>query len=151
MCRSKVKYCKRRIIFQMPRLELMITKDILKHSGKLTMYWSVKRNQNLILIYSTEIRGRCTTRQKKNRHSYQSVRLRKAYWNYLKEYPNNDQIEDYFFTCDFIDRAHRIYNKQRCTSEDFETYKELLSENRHIATPLDLFRFCIIRKKKSIN
>ena len=82
---------------------------------------------------------------------YQSVRLRRAYWNYLKEYPNNDQIEDYFFTCDFIDRAHRIYNKQRCTSEDFETYKELLYENRHIANPLDLFRFCIIRKKKSIN
>jgi len=82
---------------------------------------------------------------------YQSVRLRKAYWNYLKEYPNNNQIEDYFFTCDFIDRAHRIYNKQRCTSEDFETYRELLSENRHIANPLDLFRFCIIRKKKSIN
>lgn len=82
---------------------------------------------------------------------YQSVRLRKAYWNYLKEYPNNDQIEDYFFTCNFIDRAHRIYNKQRCTSEDFETYKKLLSENRHIANPIDLYRLCIIRKKKSIN
>ena len=82
---------------------------------------------------------------------YQSVRLRKAYWNYLKEYPNNNQIEDYFFTCNFIDRAHRIYNKKTCTLKDFETYKELLSENRHIANPLDLFRFCIIRKKKSIN
>jgi hypothetical protein len=80
---------------------------------------------------------------------YQSVRLRKAYWSYLKEYPNNDQIEDYFISCDFIDRAHRIYNKQKLASEDFETYKELLYENRHIANPLDLFRFCIIRKKKA--
>lgn len=82
---------------------------------------------------------------------YQSVRLRKAYWNYLKEYPNNDQIEDYFFTCEFIEKIHRIYNKKRCTSEDLEKYKETLSENRHIANPLDLYRLCIIRNKPSIN
>ena len=88
---------------------------------------------------------------KKESTLYRSARLRKAYWNFLKEYPNNDQIEDYFSTCAFIDRVHRIYNKQRCTSEDLETYKELLSENRHIANPLDLFRLCIIRKKKITN
>ena len=80
---------------------------------------------------------------------YQSARLRKAYWKYLKEYPNNDQIEDYFSTCEFIDKVHRIYNKKRCTSEDFETYKKILSENRGIANPLDLYRFCIVRKKAS--
>jgi hypothetical protein len=80
---------------------------------------------------------------------YQSARLRKAYWKYLKEYPNNDQIEDYFSTCEFIDKIHRVYNKKRCTSEDFETYKEILSENHDIANPLDLYRFCIIRKKKA--
>ena len=78
---------------------------------------------------------------------YESARLRKAYWNYLKEYPNNDEIEDYFFTCEFIDKIHRIYNKKRCTSQDVETYKEILSESLHIANPLDLFRLCIIRKK----
>ncbi len=82
---------------------------------------------------------------------YQSVRLRKAYWNYLKEYPNNDQIEDYFFTCEFIDKIHRIYNKKRCTSEDLDKYIEILSENRHIANPLDLYRLCIIRNKASVN
>jgi len=82
---------------------------------------------------------------------YQSARLRKAYWNYLKKYPNNDEIEDYFFTCEFIDKAHRIYSKKRCTSADFEKYKEILLESLHIANPLDLFRLCIIRKKVSIN
>jgi len=80
---------------------------------------------------------------------YQSARLRKAYWKYLKGYPNNDQIEDYFSTCSFIDGIHRIYNKKRCTSKDFETYKELLSENHDIANPLDLYRFCIVRKKQT--
>lgn len=78
---------------------------------------------------------------------YQSARLRKAYWKYLKEYPNNDEIEDYFSTCGFIDKVHGIYNKKRCTSQDFETYKEILSENLDIANPLDLYRLCIIRKK----
>lgn len=82
---------------------------------------------------------------------YQSARLRKAYWNYLKEYPNNDEIEDYFFTCGFIDKVHRIYNKKKCTSEHFEKYKEILSESLHIANPLDLYRLCIIRKKARIN
>ena len=80
---------------------------------------------------------------------YQSARLRKAYWSYLKNYPNNHQIEDYFSTCEFIDKIHRIYNKKRCTSEDFETYKEILSENHHIANPLDLYRFCVVRKKQA--
>ena len=79
---------------------------------------------------------------------YQSARLRKAYWSYLKNYPNNDQIEDYFSTCEFIDKIHRIYNKKRCTSEDLEKYKEILSENHHIANPLDLYRFCVVRKKQ---
>lgn len=78
---------------------------------------------------------------------YQSARLRKAYWKYLKEYPNNDEIEDYFSTCGFIDKVHGIYNKKRCTSQDFETYKKILSENLDIANPLDLYRLCIIRKK----
>lgn len=80
---------------------------------------------------------------------YQSARLRKAYWSYLKNYPNNDQIEDYFSTCGFIDKIHRIYNKKKCTSEDLEKYKEILSENHHIANPLDLYRFCVVRKKKA--
>jgi len=80
---------------------------------------------------------------------YQSARLRKAYWKYLKGYPNNDQIEDYFSTCEFIDKTHRIYNKKRCTLEDFETYKEILSENQDIANPLDLYRSCIVRKKQA--
>jgi len=82
---------------------------------------------------------------------YQSARLRKAYWSYLKNYPNNDQIEDYFSTCGFIDKIHRIYNKKKCTPEDFEKYKEILSENHHIANPLDLYRFCVVRKKTSLN
>lgn len=82
---------------------------------------------------------------------YQSVRLRKAYWNYLKAYPNNDQIEDYFFTCEFIEKIHRIYNKKRCTSGDIDQYIETLAENRHIANPLDLYRLCIIRNKASVN
>jgi len=80
---------------------------------------------------------------------YQSARLRKAYWSYLKNYPNNDQIEDYFSTCGFIDKIHRIYNKKKCTPEDFEKYKEILSENHHIANPLDLYRFCVVRKKQA--
>ncbi len=80
---------------------------------------------------------------------YQSARLRKAYWSYLKNYPNNDQIEDYFSTCEFVDKIHRIYNKKRCASEDFETYKEILSGNHHIANPLDLYRFCVVRKKQA--
>jgi len=79
---------------------------------------------------------------------YQSARLRKAYWSYLKNYPNNDQIEDYFSTCGFIDKIHRIYNKKKCTSEDLEKYKEILFENHHIANPLDLYRFCVVRKKQ---
>jgi hypothetical protein len=78
---------------------------------------------------------------------YQSARLRKAYWKYLKEYPNNDEIEDYFSTCGFIDKVHGMYNKKRCTSQDVETYKKILSENLDIANPLDLYRLCIIRKK----
>jgi hypothetical protein len=82
---------------------------------------------------------------------YESARLRKAYWKYLKKNPNNDQIEDYFSTCEFIDKIHRIYNKKKCTSEDFETYKEILSENQDIANPLDLYRFCIVRNKASKN
>lgn len=80
---------------------------------------------------------------------YQSARLRKAYWSYLKNYPNNDQIEDYFSTCGFIDKIHRIYNKKKCTSEDLEKYKEILFENHHIANPLDLYRFCVVRKKQA--
>jgi hypothetical protein len=80
---------------------------------------------------------------------YQSARLRKAYWSYLKNYPNNHQIEDYFSTCEFIDKIHRIYNKKRCTSKDFEKYEEILSENHHIANPLDLYRFCVVRTKQA--
>ena len=80
---------------------------------------------------------------------YQSARLRKAYWSYLKNYPNSHQIEDYFSTCEFIDKIHRIYNKKKCTSEDFEKYKDILSENHHIANPLDLYRFCVVRKKQA--
>lgn len=90
-------------------------------------------------------------RKERSSTFYQSARLRKAYWKYLKEYPNNNQIEDYFSTCEFIDKIHRIYNKKRCTTEDFETYKKILSENRGIANPLDLYRFCIVRKKTSVN
>ena len=82
---------------------------------------------------------------------YHSARLRKAYWNYLKEHPNNDEIEDYFSTCEFINKVHRIYNKKRCTAEDVEKYIEILSESLHIANPLDLYRLCIIRKKARIN
>jgi hypothetical protein len=106
-----------------------------------------KINSNLFnqdsreVYYKTEKKSTC----------YESARLRKAYWNYLKEYPNNDEIEDYFFTCEFIDKIHRIYNKKRCSSEDFEKYKEILSESLHIANPLDLYRLCIIRKKVRIN
>jgi hypothetical protein len=80
---------------------------------------------------------------------YQSARLRKAYWSYLKNFPDNDQIEDYFSTCGFIDKLHRIYNKKRCVSEDLEQYRQILSENHHIATPIDLYRFCIVRKKQA--
>ena len=90
-------------------------------------------------------------RAEKTSTLYQSARLRKAYWKYLKGCPNNDQIEDYFSTCEFIDKIHRIYNKKRCTLEDFETYKEILSENNDIANPIDLFRSCIVRKKASLN
>lgn len=79
---------------------------------------------------------------------YQSARLRKAYWSYLKNFPNNDQIDDYFSTCEFIDKIHRIFNKKRCISKDFEKYKEIISESRHIATPLDLYRFCVVRTKQ---
>lgn len=82
---------------------------------------------------------------------YQSARLRKAYWKYLRGCPNNDQIEDYFYTCEFIDKIHQIYNKKRCTSEDCKTYKEILSDNHDIANPLDLYRFCIVREKASTN
>ncbi|MGD9106952.1 MAG: hypothetical protein PVJ50_01555 [Desulfobacterales bacterium] len=78
---------------------------------------------------------------------YQSARLRKAYWKYLKEHPNNDEIEDYFFTCEFINKIHGIYNKKRCRSEHVDTYKKILSESLDIANPLDLYRLCIIRKK----
>jgi hypothetical protein len=78
---------------------------------------------------------------------YESARLRKAYWKYLKEHPNNDEIEDYFSTCEFIDKIHGIYNKKKCTSEHVETYKEILSERLDIANPLDLYRLCIIRKR----
>jgi hypothetical protein len=80
---------------------------------------------------------------------YQSARLRKAYWKYLKGYPNNDQIENYFSTCRFIDNIHRIYNKKKCTSEELETYSALLFENYDIANPLDLYRYCIVRKKQT--
>jgi hypothetical protein len=86
---------------------------------------------------------------KKQSAVYQSARLRKAYWAYLKGAPNNDQIKDYFSTCEYIDKVHRIYNKKTCTSDDCERYKEILSENCHVANPLDLFRLCIIRKKQS--
>ena len=78
---------------------------------------------------------------------YQSARLRKAYWNYLKKYPNNNEIEDYFSTCEFIDKIHGIYNKKKCTSEHVEIYMKILSERLYIANPLDLYRLCIIRKK----
>lgn len=90
-------------------------------------------------------------RKTKKSPFYESARLRKAYWNYLKGYPNNDEIEDYFFTCEFIDKIHRIYNKKRCTSKDVEKYREILSETLHIANPSDLYRFCIIRQKANIN
>ena len=88
-------------------------------------------------------------RAEKTSTIYKSSRLRKAYWSYLKNSPNNDQIEDYFSTCEFIDKIHRIYNKKRCASEDLEKYKEILSESHHIATPLDLYRFCVVRKKQA--
>ena len=122
-----------------------------KALGKINTVLDCKKETKLnINLFNQDSRQVYYKTEKKSTF-YQAARLRKAYWSYLKEYPNNDQIEDYFFTCNFIDRAHRIYNKQRCTSEDFETYKELLSENRHIAHPIDLYRLCIIRKKKSIN
>ncbi len=122
-----------------------------KALGKINTVLDCKKETKLnINLFNQDSRQVYYKTEKKSTF-YQAARLRKAYWSYLKGYPNNDQIEDYFFTCNFIDRAHRIYNKQRCTSEDFETYKELLSENRHIANPIDLYRLCIIRKKKSIN
>jgi hypothetical protein len=118
-----------------------------KALGKINTVLGCKKEPKLnINLFNQDSRQVYYKTEKKSAF-YQSARLRKAYWKYLKEYPNNDEIEDYFFTCGFIDKVHRIYNKKKCTSQDFETYKEILSGSLHIANPLDLYRLCIIRKK----
>jgi hypothetical protein len=123
----------------------------LKALGKINNVLNCKKENKINMnLFNRDSREVYFKTEKKSTF-YESARLRKAYWNYLKEYPNNDEISDYFFTCEFIDKIHRIYNKKKCTSEDFENYKEILSESLHIANPLDLYRLCIVRKKARIH
>ena len=118
-----------------------------KALGKINTVLDCKKEPKLNINLFNQDSRQVYYKTEKKSAIYQSARLRKAYWKYLKEYPNNDEIEDYFFTCEFIDKIHGIYNKKKCTSEHVETYKKILAESFHIANPLDLYRLCIIRKK----
>jgi hypothetical protein len=120
-----------------------------KALGKINTVFDCKKETKININLFNQDSRQVYYKSGKKSTFYQSARLRKAYWNYLKEYPNNDEIEDYFFTCEFINKIHGIYNKKRCTSEHVEKYKEILSENLHISNPLDLYRLCIIRKKQA--
>ena len=130
-------------------LSAEVGKRYFKAAGKINNVLDCKKETKInINLFNQDSRQVYYKTEKKSTF-YQSARLRKAYWSYLKNYPDNHQIEDYFSTCEFIDKIHRIYNKIRFASEDFETYKEILSENHHIANPLDLYRFCVVRKKQA--
>jgi hypothetical protein len=120
-----------------------------KALGKINNVLGCKKETKLNINLFNQDSRQVYYKTEKTSTFYQSARLRKAYWSYLKNYPDNHQIEDYFSTCEFIDKIHRIYNKKRCASEDFEKYKEILSENHHVANPLDLYRFCVVRKKQA--
>ena len=122
-----------------------------KALGEIYKVLSCKKEVKLVINLFNQDSRQVYYKTEKKSTLYQSVRLRKAYWNYLKEFPNNNEIEDYFFTCEFINKIHRIYNKKKCTSEDLQKYIETVSENRHIANPLDLYRLCIIRNKASVH
>jgi hypothetical protein len=118
-----------------------------KALDKINMVLDCKKKPKLNINLFNQDSRQVYYKTEKRSTFYQSARLRKAYWKYLKEYPNNNEIDDYFFTCEFIDKIHGIYNKKKCASEHVETYKKILADSFHIANPLDLYRLCIIRKK----
>jgi len=79
--------------------------------------------------------------------TYLGARRRKAFWMYLRYKPHNNYYTDYCGACWFIDKLHGISTKSKCNKYDRDTAIELLKNHFHIATPLDLYRLCIIRKK----
>jgi hypothetical protein len=79
--------------------------------------------------------------------TYHGSRNRKAYWTYLKGIPDNYHYTDYCSACGFIEVIHHISNKESCKKSDLNAMKKILRTNPHIANPLDLYRFCIVREK----
>jgi len=82
-----------------------------------------------------------------NETTFRGARKRKAYWVFLKNYHSWSADEDYYEAEKFIQKIHSTYNKNECDQEDIADIKAILQENHHIANPLDLYRFCIVRAK----
>lgn len=82
-----------------------------------------------------------------NNIAYYGARKRKAYWTFLKDYPKNEPTRDYCNSSKFIAEIHTLSNQHNHDEKDVENIKKLITQNYHIANPIDLYRVCLIRKK----
>lgn len=79
---------------------------------------------------------------------YSNARKRKAYWAFISKKKQSDHVADYYHADKFIKSLHKISLKDNTTTKDVELAKNILNKNRHISNALDLYRLCLIRKKK---
>lgn len=70
-----------------------------------------------------------------------SVRNRKAYWEYLSNI-NRDANINYCEACSFLEKQY-LYDK----SLDLQEYKKIIINNKNKANAFDLFRICDIRRR----
>ena len=78
---------------------------------------------------------------------FSGARRRKAYWSYLEYQPYNVPRADYQDACGFIEKMSWYCNLEQPEEKDVEAVKQLLLQNKHLASVLDLIKLCLIRKK----
>lgn len=77
---------------------------------------------------------------------YTGARARRAFWLYLKHRPQNNPYIDYVATCAYIEKLTDLSTKQRPKNSDLEEMEKLIRSNYAIATPIDLYKYCNMRK-----
>jgi hypothetical protein len=80
-----------------------------------------------------------------NPTAYFGSRNRKAFWAYMRN-GLTDAYDNYCAATAFINFVHSISNNGPHTQQDFQTMRQFLQVNSHIANGIDLFRLCFIRK-----
>jgi hypothetical protein len=96
-------------------------------------------------IVTTDVRE--ITDYEHHKTQFLGARNRKAFWSYLKNEPMNDPASDYRGACGYIERTSSYFNLDNPSPEDVKEANQLILENKHLASPLDLMKLCLMRKR----